>query len=99
MEVAREVRFNFEDGTHWVELAPLASAALVPSAVAYALDVKEGAGQSIESALFEQLQRRHMLLTLDNFEHVLDSAPFVAALLGACPGLQVLVPRPRPPPS
>ena len=74
----------------WVELAPLAEPALVPAAIAHALGTKERAGQGAESALLEQLQRKHMLLALDNFEHVLDGAPFVALLLEACPGLQVL---------
>ena len=36
------------------------------------------------------LRDKHVLLVLDNFEHVLPAAALVADLLGACPLLRVL---------
>ncbi len=34
---------------------------------------------------------RHMLLVLDNFEHVVEAAPRLASLLASCPHLSILV--------
>jgi hypothetical protein len=33
------------------------------------------------------LDRKRFLLLLDNFEHLLEAAPFVAALLARCPNI------------
>src|SRR5204862_5797455 len=38
-----------------------------------------------------QIGKRHMLLLLDNFEQVTETAPSVAGLLRDCPALKLLV--------
>src|SRR5207248_8790840 len=48
------------------------------------------AGTGAEEALFDALASRDLLLCLDNFEHVVDAAPFVSQLLAAAPGLRIL---------
>ena len=75
----------------FVPLAAVADAALVPSAVAQALGVREHGGRPIGERLVAALRDRRVLLVLDNFEHVLPAAPFVAELLAACPELTILV--------
>ena len=62
----------YRDGVWFVDLAPLGDPALVPSAVANVLQVKETAGQPLLTALRNYLRRRETLLILDNCEHVLD---------------------------
>jgi predicted ATPase len=64
--------------------------AVVPSALAEALGIREVAGQSLPETLKQHLREQRMLLLPDNFEHLLAAAPLVADLLGACPGLTVL---------
>ena len=91
LEVAHHLRFDFEDGVHFVELAPLTNAALVVDAVAHALNVPEQLGQDRTGALRAHLQSKHLLLVMDNFEHVMPAASLVADLLAACPALKVLV--------
>jgi predicted ATPase len=91
LEAAAGVKFDFEDGVRFVELAPLSDPALVPRAVARVLDVKEPAGKSLSGAIAAVLRPQHMLLVLDNFEHVLQASAFVDELLQACPALHVLV--------
>lgn len=91
LEVAHQLRFDFEDGVHFVDLAPLTDAALVVDAVAHVLNVPEQLGQDRAAALRAYLQPKHLLLVIDNFEHVLPAAPLVADLLAACPALKVLV--------
>ncbi len=87
-------RFDFADGVAFVELAALTDAALVPVAIAQALEIAEAAGEDLTETLIATLGKRHMLITLDNFEQLLDAAPLVARLLAACPTLAVLVSKP-----
>jgi predicted ATPase/DNA-binding XRE family transcriptional regulator len=74
-----------------VELAGVADPALVPAAVAGVLGVSEHAGQPIEQVLSNAIRARHLLLVLDNCEHVLNScAGLVDTLLRHCANLRVL---------
>jgi hypothetical protein len=47
-------------------------------------------GESPDSAVERFLAAKHVLLVVDNFEHLLGAAPSVGALLGACPALTML---------
>jgi predicted ATPase/class 3 adenylate cyclase len=79
------------DGVWLVELAPLADPALVPQAVAAAVGVREEPGRPLVATLADALRPKHLLLLLDNCEHLLDAAAaLAAALLRACPGVRVL---------
>jgi predicted ATPase/DNA-binding XRE family transcriptional regulator len=91
LEVAGRSRGAFADGVAFVPLAPLGDPDLVPSALAEALGIREVAGRTLREALEQHLQGMQMLLLIDNFEHLMGAAPLVADLLGACPGLTVLV--------
>lgn len=55
------------------------------------LGVKEQPNQPVAKSLGRHLGRKQMLLVLDNFEHVLDTAPLVSDLLATAPRLTVLV--------
>ena len=92
LAVAAEIGVNdrFTDGVALVELAPVREPALVASAIAAALGIKESGNQPLAESLNEALQDRHLLLVLDNFEHVLPSALLVASLLASCPSLVIL---------
>ncbi len=91
LAVASDVAAHFADGVVWVDLAPLADSTLVVSAIGQALGVPEGGKTEIVNRLKRRLHDQHVLLMLDNFEHVVDAAPLVTALLADCPRLQVLV--------
>jgi non-specific serine/threonine protein kinase len=88
--VAREALTSFADGVCFVDLAPLSDTSQVPTAIARALDVRELGDAPIIESLQQALVSRELLLVLDNFEHLLDGALDVAALLDACPRLRVL---------
>jgi predicted ATPase/DNA-binding CsgD family transcriptional regulator len=91
LAIAQDVAPHFADGAVFVDLAPLAGAKLVPATVVAALGVTPGADRSLADALVAALRPRQLLLILDNCEHVLTAtAELVAALLAACPALQVL---------
>ncbi len=91
LEAASGLQEAFADGVRFVGLAPLADPALVPAAIAATLGVRETGQRSLPDRLAAFLERRELLLVLDNFEHVMAAAPMVAALLAACPRLTMLV--------
>ena len=74
-----------------IELAPLTEEKLVPQAVAKAVGVPEQSGRSLTDALVEVLRAKEMLLVLDNCEHLVEAAAWLASvLLDSCPRLKVL---------
>jgi predicted ATPase len=90
VEVAGRLGACFADGVRFVDLASVLSADLVPHALATRLGLSTSSGR-VMSDLVSYLESRRILLLLDNFEQVTDAAPLVAELLGAAPGLVVLV--------
>ncbi len=91
LRVAQEALDVFADGVVFVALAPLREPTLVVATIAGALEIRDTGGQSLLVALYGRLRDRHVLLLLDNFEHVAEAAPLVADLLAACPRLSILV--------
>src|SRR5215218_4955405 len=81
----------FADGVVFVPLAAVSDPALVLSAIAQALDIRETLERPLPEALMAALRDRHLLLVLDNFEHVLATAAELAQLLEACPAVTALV--------
>jgi predicted ATPase/class 3 adenylate cyclase len=90
LQMAAEVVDEFPDGVFFVPLAPLTDPALVPSAMAEGLGVREEGGQPLRERLQEYLAAKKLLLVLDNVEHLIEAAPVVGEVLAACPGLKVL---------
>ena len=90
LEVGRAVETDFADGAQFVSLAALQRPEDVAPAMVSALEIVALAGEPADQAVARFLSRKHQLLVLDNFEHVLGAAPFVAWLLAACPAISVL---------
>jgi predicted ATPase/DNA-binding SARP family transcriptional activator len=91
IEVARGAGRSFEGGVAWVSLAPLRDSSRLPDAVAEAVGLETRPAGFDEARLIAWLSGRRLLLVLDNFEHLIEAAPFVGRLLRSCPGLSVLV--------
>jgi len=81
----------FADGAFFVALAPVTDPDQVASVIAGTLGLREEGGRSVGESLRGRLRARHMLLVLDNFEHIAAAAVLVVDLLTACPRLTVLV--------
>jgi predicted ATPase len=90
VEVAQGLGPAFADGVRFVELASVLAAGLVASAIAAALGLNTSGGKLLTD-LKSYLRARRLVLVLDNFEQVIGAAPLVAELLGAAPGVVVLV--------
>jgi predicted ATPase/class 3 adenylate cyclase len=83
IQVAAELVGTLHDGVFWIPLAGLSDHEFVPSEIARTV------GAPDDLAGF--LRGRELLILLDNFEHLLDAAPAVAALLASSGGVRVLV--------
>lgn len=91
LAVSKHLIPSMKDGVFFVPLAPLRDPALVVSAVAQALGVREAGGKSLDRTLKDWLHGREMLLLMDNFEQVAEASTLVGELLQAAPMLKVLV--------
>ena len=81
----------FADGAWWVDLTPLADKELVPQVAATALGMHAVPRSNATEALSEFISQKHLLLILDNCEHLIDAAAIlVRELLHACPNLHIL---------
>jgi predicted ATPase/DNA-binding SARP family transcriptional activator len=89
IELARASLDTYADGVFFVALAPLATASALPTAVAQAIDITIHSGDPA-AGLVRFLRDKHMLLVLDNFEHLRDGAGLVVDILEAAPRVQIL---------
>lgn len=91
LHVAAQAAADFRDGVCFVPLDRIADAALVGRAIGLALNVADVRNTPTLETLQGALRYKQLLLLLDNFEHVLDAAPLVSALLASCAGITALV--------
>jgi predicted ATPase/transcriptional regulator with XRE-family HTH domain len=91
LQVATRLQEHFADGVVFVSLAPLSEPNPVLATVARALGVIEQGNQPLQGRLVTFLRHKHLLLVLDNFEHVAAAASQLAPLLAACAGLRLIV--------
>jgi predicted ATPase/transcriptional regulator with XRE-family HTH domain len=91
--LAIEAATRMHDGVWepvWVPLATLLDPAMVPAAIGQALGVVRGGAVSDEEAVSNAVGDRPVVLVVDNVEHLLAAAGFLAELLSRCPALKVL---------
>jgi predicted ATPase/DNA-binding winged helix-turn-helix (wHTH) protein len=91
LEVARHLLPRFAEGVWIAELASLSDPQLVPVTVAAALGLELVSGVVSPGRIAAALGAKHILLVLDNCEHVIDAAAgMVEALLHANPVARVI---------
>jgi predicted ATPase/transcriptional regulator with XRE-family HTH domain len=90
IQAAGRLAGEFAHGVHFVPLAPILDPAQVLPAVARALGVREASGTPVADRLKEYLRPKKLLLLLDNFEQVTESAADLAELLISSPDLKIL---------
>jgi predicted ATPase len=83
LQAAAETSDRFPDGVFWVPLAPLHDPGLVLEQAAQAVGARNG--------LADHVADKHLLLLLDNFEHLIEAATDLAELTASCPSLHVIV--------
>ena len=91
IELAGQLTDEFGGGVWYVDLAPITDPGLVPSTAARVLGLPDQPGRSTMDSLLRFVGGRHILMVLDNCEHLLDaSASLINALLGNATGLTLL---------
>jgi predicted ATPase/class 3 adenylate cyclase len=91
IQVAADALEQFKDGVWLVELGALADPDLITQAAASVVGVREVAGRPLEESLLDHLRPKHLLLILDNCEHLVAAcARFAGDILRACPQVRIL---------
>lgn len=91
IEIGSKLSRDFSDGAFFVPLAGIDDPESVPNVVIDALGVPmSDPSQRPIGVLRAYLQQRSILIIMDNFEHVLEAIPSVAAMLEASPMTRVL---------
>ncbi len=96
LAVAEDVLDQFEHGVVLVRLGPLANADLVTPAIVQALGLRISGPTPPVVQVRAALEEKHLLLVLDNFEHVIEAAPLVDDLLRRCPWLHTMATSRQP---
>jgi predicted ATPase/class 3 adenylate cyclase/DNA-binding CsgD family transcriptional regulator len=92
LQVAAEALDGAGDGVWLVELAPVAEPELVTRTVAAVLSARDEPGRPMLDTLTDAIGDRHLLVILDNAEHVLGAAAKLAdAMMRSCPRAFLLV--------
>jgi len=90
LEAARAFEADFADGAHLVSLAAVRRPQDVPAAIVESLGIVSLSGESAAQAVERFLGAKHLLLVVDNCEHLSAAAPFIGGLPSACPAITVL---------
>ena len=90
LAVAGAAAEHFEDGVVFVPLQSVRDAGLVVATIARALGLLDFEGD-LEQRLVAELEGRRLLLVVDNFEQVVESAPSLAAIVAESPTVKVAV--------
>lgn len=72
LETANALAPHFADGVAFVTLTPVQAATQLPAAVAEVMGVDLKGGRDPGAQMLSRLATRHLLLILDNFEHLLE---------------------------
>jgi predicted ATPase/DNA-binding SARP family transcriptional activator len=90
LQAATEQVDLFADGVHFVPLAALSDADLLPNALAHLFNLELPATVDAHIPLLAYLRNREMLLVLDNMEHI-DATRFLLDILEQAPEVTLLI--------
>ncbi len=90
LELMHRIGPLFKDGVHFIQLAPVVDYQQVPPKIAQVLKLQQDPTKDTMDLIIESINLQETLLILDNFEHVLEGAEYVSALLLECPNLKII---------
>ncbi len=91
LQVAAGLLDGSGDGVWFADLAPLSDPDLVAVTVANVLGIRQEPGRPVLDTLVEAVGQGHLLVLLDNCEHVIGACAKLAdALLRGCPAVALL---------
>ncbi len=97
VRAATDLQRAFPDGAWLVDLAPLDDPGLVAQTTAATIGVRDQSARWLVAVLSDHLADKHLLLVLDNCEHLLDACAVLAdTLLEAAAELRILATSRQP---
>jgi predicted ATPase/class 3 adenylate cyclase len=91
LQVGANAVHAFPDGVWWIELTEARGSSAVTRLIAESLGLDVSDAADPAAVIADALRDHTALLILDNFEHVIDSAPVVSTILAAAAQVRVLV--------
>jgi serine/threonine protein kinase/DNA-binding CsgD family transcriptional regulator/tetratricopeptide (TPR) repeat protein len=92
LEVAKRQIGTFSNGIFFVELTALTDSATIPSAIADAISYQlQVDGREPKKQILDYLANKHMLLVIDNWEHLIDGAVIVSEIIQAAVDVKIVV--------
>lgn len=92
LALAEQLLPRYRDGVFFVALAAVESEEGIVPAIAQAVGFSfQNDRRSPQTQLTDYLRTRHLLLVLDNWDHLLAAGPNLGELAQECPGVQILV--------
>lgn len=92
IQVARDVAETFEHGVYFISLATVTGTESIIPTVADALQIfgLQREQKATTTKLYDFLREKHLLLVLDNIEHLLEGADIIGELLSHAPHVIIL---------
>lgn len=90
LEVAQRLRDEFDQAVHFVSLAGTTAPEFMVPAIADSLGFIFSGTAEPKSQLLNSLREKHVLLVLDNLEHLLEGIPLLDDLLAHAPYVKIL---------
>ncbi|MHB8595511.1 MAG: tetratricopeptide repeat protein [Ktedonobacteraceae bacterium] len=91
LQVATELLDDFAEGIYFVSLAHIDDPVFIIPTLARTLGFGAIADGELTEHVKAYLREKHLLLLLDNFEHLVPAALLLVELLTSCPALKLLV--------
>jgi len=82
---------GFARGVYVVLLAPVREYTGVTAAIAGAVGFQFHGSREPQQQVIDYLREKQLLLCLDNFEHVMEAAPFISEILGQAPQVRMVI--------
>jgi len=91
LQVAQMQKDAFADGAYFISFVPVMTVDFWASTIGDAIGVIFSKDADPKTQLLRYLQDKHMLLMLDNMEHLLTGIEFLTEILAAAPAVKLLV--------
>lgn len=90
IQAAANLTADYPDGVYFIALADISSSDDIVQTVAEAVGVALSSSEDPRTQLLDYLAPRTLLLIFDNFEHVVEGAEIVSAILEAAPSIDII---------
>ena len=92
IQLGAQLLSNFKDGVWLVEFAPISDPSLVMQTIASVFDIGEVPGAPLKMLVHDFVREKHLLLILDNCEHLVEASARVAdEILHVAPKVKIIV--------